>query len=76
MKQGRASHSGTASTKVEPKANAVPPAYPARMGTFQGNHSDEGKAGHVQKIPMYEGRGLKAPMKGTTSHPKGSQGQH
>ena len=72
MKQGQANHSGMGSTKVEPKSRAVPPAYPARLGTMRGNHSDTGKH-RVQKIPMYEGRGLKAPMKGVTVHPKGSQ---
>ena len=72
MKQGRASTSVVGSTKVEPNSKAVPPAFPARMGVMQGNHSDTGKH-RVQKIPMYEGRGLKAPMKGVTVHPKGSQ---
>ena len=75
MKQGRASRSNVASTKVEPTSHAVPPAFPAQMGRKQGNHSDTGTH-RVQKIPMYEGRGLKAPMKGIASHPKGSQGSH
>lgn len=72
MKQGRASHSSMGSTKVEPKSHAVPPAYPASLGIKRGNHSDEGTT-RVKTIPMYEGRGLKAPMKGVTIHPKGSQ---
>lgn len=72
MKQGKASHSGMGSTKIEPRSHAVPPAYPARLGTMQGNHSDSGTH-RVQKIPMYAGRGLKAPMVGTTIHKKGSQ---
>lgn len=60
------------STKVEPKSKAVNPAYPAGMGIMKGNHYDGGTA-RVTKVPMYEGRGLKAPMKGVTIHPKGSQ---
>lgn len=74
MKQGRASSSTVGSTKVEPTSRAVPPAFPARLGMMQGNHSDSGKS-QVQKIPMYEGRGLEAPMKGVTIHHKGSQGR-
>ncbi len=73
--QGRASSSKMGSTKVEPTSKAVPPAYPARMGMMQGNHSDLGTS-RVQKIPMYEGRGLEAPMKSVTSHKAGSQGHH
>lgn len=72
MKQGRASHSSTGSTKVEPTSHAVPPAYPGRLGVMQGNHADTGTV-RVQKIPMYEGRGIQAPMKKVTIHPKGSQ---
>lgn len=76
MKQGRASTTTMGSTKVEPNSHAVPPAYPARLGTMQGNHAMEGGTVRVQHILMYEGRGLKAPMAGTTSHPCGSQGKH
>lgn len=72
MKQGRASHSSTGATKVEPRSHAVPPAYPARLGTMQGNHADTGTV-HVNKVPIYEGRGIEAPMKKVTVHPKGSQ---
>lgn len=74
MRQGRASHSGSGSTKVEPRSHAVPPAYPASLGIKVGNHSERGTT-RVQKIPMYEGRGLKAPMVGTTIHRSGSQGK-
>ena len=72
MKQGRATHSGSGSTKSEPVSHAVPAAYPARLGVMQGNHADTGKV-HVTKVPMYEGRGLAAPSCKTTIHPKGSQ---
>lgn len=66
MKQGRATHSSVGSTKTEPVSKAVSPGYAAELG----NH-------YVGKsCPMYEGRGLEAPMKSTTSHPHGSQGKH
>ena len=42
MKQGRATHSGSGSTKVEPRSHAVPAAYPSRLGVMQGNHAMEG----------------------------------
>jgi len=67
MKQGRASTSGMASTKVEPKSKAVNIEHAADMGIHHVNH---------RSVPMYEGRGLKAPMAGSTTHPKGSQKHH
>ena len=73
MTQGRATHSGSGSTKVEPRSHAVPAAYPARLGVMQGNHAMEGGTVRVQKIPIYTGRGLQAPMVGVTVHKKGSQ---
>lgn len=76
MKQGRATHSGSGSTKIEPRSHAVPPAYPARLGTMQGNHAMENGTINVQRVPMYQGRGLTAPMQGTTVHHCGSQGKH
>lgn len=71
--QGRATTSRMGSTKTEPVSRAVSPAYPARLGTMQGNHATDKGTVRVQHIPMYEGRGLKAPMAGVTVHPKGSQ---
>ena len=50
MKQGQASHSGTASTKVEPKSKAVNPEAVADIGIQQVRY---------KSTPMYEGRGLK-----------------
>jgi hypothetical protein len=76
MKQGRATHSGTASTKVEPTPHAVNPAYPGQLGISLGNHADHGDTSKTAAVPMYEGRGLKAPMVGSTSHHCGSQGKH
>ena len=72
MKQGRATTSQVGSTKVEPRSRAVPPAYAAGMGVMKGNHADTGKV-QLQKIPMYEGRGLEAPKMKVNIHPKGSQ---
>lgn len=74
MRQGRASHSGSGSTKVEPRSNIVSPGAVSQIGIKQGNHaSDEGHtARHVSK-PLYEGRGLSAPACKTTIHKKGSQ---
>lgn len=77
MKQGKATTSKMGSTKIEPRSHQVPPAYAAGLGVKQGNHAaDGGHTIHHTSVPMYEGRGLTAPMKGVTSHPKGSQGKH
>lgn len=77
MKQGQASHSGMGSTKVEPRSHAVSPAAVSQIGLKQGNHATGQPAPvRVTKVPMYEGRGLQAPMVGTTSHKAGSQGHH
>lgn len=63
------------STKIEPRSHAVSPAAIARMGNMIGNHADCGTI-HATQIPMYEGRGLEAPMVGVTTHKAGSQGNH
>lgn len=68
MKQGQASHSGMASTKVEPKSKAVDPGAVSRMGNEQ--------SPFTKPKQMYEGRGLHAPMVGQTNHKGGSQGKH
>ena len=67
MKQGQASTSVLGSTKVEPKAHAVNPGAVSEMGMQVIRHS---------QIPIYEGRGLEAPMAGCESHAAGSQGRH
>ena len=67
MKQGQATHSGSGSTKVEPTPKAVDPGAVSRMGIHPS--PAEPKA-------LYEGRGLEAPMVGTTIHHRGSQGHH
>ena len=65
MKQGRATTSMVGSTKTEPVSRAVSPGAVSRMGTTV--------APGTKPEQMYEGRGLKAPMKSVTHYPKGSQ---
>lgn len=67
MKQGRADHSGMGSTKREPIPHAVNPAAVSEIGIHQVRGTS---------LPLYEGRGLEAPMAGTTIHETGSQGKH
>lgn len=76
MKQGRASHSTSGGTKVEPVSKAVPPSYPASLGSAYGNHvMDQGTVpGH--SAPMYEGRGLQAPKATCGTKNSGSQGRY
>lgn len=67
MKQGMAQQSGMASTKREPIAHAVSVAAVSEIGIHQVRSTS---------LPMYEGRGLEAPMQGTTCYETGSQGKH
>jgi len=67
VKQGQATTSSVASTKREPIAHAVNPAAVAEIGIHEAR---------VTSLPLYEGRGLEAPMQGTTIHHCGSQGKH
>ena len=76
MKQGHASHSGTGATKVEPKSQGISPGAVSRLGTMVGDHSMDGDCHSANHIPIYQGRGLKAPMVGQTNHHCGSQGKH
>ena len=78
MKQGRATHDGSASTKVEPRSQAVGLARVSQLGNHVGNHASDGPRSDlpVQREPLYTGRGLKAPMVSETSHHCGSQGKH
>lgn len=66
MKQGTGNntHSGY---KTEPVSKAVNPAYAADIGIQEMR---------TRPLPMYEGRGLKAPMQSTTTHKSGSQGEY
>lgn len=72
MKQGRASSSGAGSQKREPISHAVSPRAVAGIGLAQGNMTDAGPL-RVRSEPLYAGRGIEAPMKGTTIHKAGSQ---
>lgn len=67
MKQGQAQSSHSGSTKTEPRSRAVNPAAVAELGIIESR---------VNSLPLYEGRGLEAPMRGTTIHHCGSQGKH
>lgn len=67
MKQGQATTSRMGSTKVEPQSKAVNLEYVAECGIHQVR---------ATSVPMYEGRGLEAPMVGTEIHHSGSQGKH
>lgn len=68
MKQGKATTSSIGSTKQESISRAVSPGAVSRMGSAM--------SPQTKPEQMYEGRGLKAPMVGTTSHKAGSQGKH
>jgi hypothetical protein len=67
MKQGRATTSMIGSTKQEPVSRAVNVAAVSEIGIHEVR---------VNSLPLYEGRGLEAPMAGETSHKTGSQGKY
>jgi len=69
MKQGRAVRDTVAGAKTEPVSKAVNPHYPGDVG-IQMIRTNGGST------PMYEGRGLKAPMVSQKSSNKGSQGKY
>jgi len=66
MKQGRATRDMSESSKTEPVSRGVNPAYTAELGI---------KQVRTNSVPMYEGRGLKAPMVSQATHKAGSQGK-
>lgn len=66
MRQGQATTSIVGSTKVEPRAHAVDVCTVSEMGIHQVPSS----------TTLYKGRGLEAPMVGTTQYEHGSQGKH
>lgn len=69
MKQGRASSSGPASRKVEPKSQAVNPGAVDQMGQAMGSR--------FAAETLFEGHGYQAPKgSGQTTHKCGSQGRH
>lgn len=67
MKQGRATTSFVGSTKIEPVSHAVSVPAVSELGIHEVRHTS---------LPLYEGRGLQAPMVSETSHKSGSQGKH
>ena len=67
MKQGKASSSGMAATKVEPTPHAVAPKETARIGIRQIGYS---------YVDQRADRGYKAPKAASSIHHCGSQGKH
>lgn len=65
MKQGTG-NSAQGAHKTEPKSQAVNPEGVAQIGL----------ATAFPKKPVYEGRGIQAPMAGESSHKSGSQGKY
>jgi len=65
MKQGP-STSKAGDQKREPISHAVSPCAAGDIGLQYVGKSE----------PLYEGRGIEAPLAGTDYHPKGSQGKH
>lgn len=53
--------------KVEPQSTGVNPGAVGNIGI---------QSVHVKSQPMYQGRGLQAPMVGSSTHKSGSQGKH
>lgn len=66
MKQGTG-NSRPGDQKREPIAHAVSVAAVSEIGIQQVRNNS---------LPLYEGRGLEAPMVGTDTHPTGSQGKY
>lgn len=62
-------------TKIEPRSQAISPAYTNEMGVAYGTHTTDGHDSSGGQSPMTTGPGLRAPMQGETSHPSGSQGK-
>lgn len=67
MKQGQATTSHSGSTKIEPRSHAVNVAAVAEEGIVELR---------ANSLPLYQGRGLEAPMASSTIHHCGSQGKH
>ena len=67
MKQGQATTSTSGSTKIEPRSHAINIPAVAELGI------DESR---MKSMPLYEGRGLQAPMTSESTHKTGSQGKY
>jgi len=68
MKQGKADRNVKESWKTEPVSHAVSPNFVSDIGTIQVRNGGS--------LPMYEGRGIKAPMVSQKTSNKGSQGKY
>lgn len=66
MKQGTG-HNSASGQKREPIPHKVNPAAVSEIGVHQSR---------TTSLPMYEGRGLQAPMNECNTHHCGSQGKH
>jgi hypothetical protein len=77
MRQGQASYV-KGDYKTEPKAHRVSETAVSQLGTALGNHAMDsgGKILRGASKPLYEGRGLEAPMAGEQCHHCGSQGRY
>ncbi len=77
MRQGQASRSGSAGAKREPIVKAVNPAGVSQIGSSMGNHvTENGQILRGVSEPLYKGRGYHAPMVGSQSRNRGSQGRY
>jgi hypothetical protein len=75
MKQGSAGYTAV-EYKTQPKAHSINPAATDQLGNMLGNHAtSNGQRLPGASVPLYRGRGLEAPMVGTTCHRSGSQGR-
>lgn len=66
MKQGMGNNTNSGQ-KREPIVHAVSPAAVSEIGIHQVRSTS---------VPLYQGRGLEAPMQNSTIHHSGSQGKH
>lgn len=66
MKQGTGNNSDSG-RKTDPAPNATSVAAVSEIGIHQVRGTS---------LPLYSGRGLEAPMNGSTSYEHGSQGKH
>ena len=64
--------------KTEPRAHRVSETAVSQIGTALGNHAmdSNGRILRGASKPLYEGRGLEAPMNSSQSHHCGSQGKY
>lgn len=76
VKQDRASHDVVSGTKVEPRSRAISPAAVNEMGVSYGTHLTDNRETSGGQSPLTTGPGLKAPMAGSSTSNKGSQGRY